>query len=368
MRRIALGLVAVAAAVSIGFGIAALTGSFPAQAAANVVYVNDNALPDVAGCNAADASTIAGGITAADPGDTVVLCEGTYAGATVGKSVTIEGRAEADRADIVVEGASDGLTVNAANVTIQHLKLDGPSADTGILLSAAADDSVLRDLEITDWDNGIGTPDPGPDGVLVEDSYLHDNNSNAVGFFTGAGNVVRNNRIEDNAPGYGILFREQDKSVIEGNTLSGNDDEIGILDRTVAYVYRNTITPGVGNGVLVKFTVAESLVIIGGSAENANSFSGTLGADKYYVRLNCGSENTVDATWNDWGSTNRTAIAALIFNDEDDPDAAAPDCPADVDGAVVFHPWATGPAPTATPTPTPTPSPKIGRAACRERV
>jgi hypothetical protein len=55
------------------------------------------------------------------------------------------------------------------------------------------------------------------------------------------------------------------------------------------------------------------------------------------------------------GSTNRADIANRIFNDEDD---AATECvaPDDVNGAVVFHPWATGPAPTPTPSPTPSPT------------
>jgi len=53
------------------------------------------------------------------------------------------------------------------------------------------------------------------------------------------------------------------------------------------------------------------------------------------------------------GSTVRVDIANRIFNDEDD---AAVECaaPNDVNGAVVFHPWASGPAPTPTPSPTPT--------------
>jgi hypothetical protein len=61
----------------------------------------------------------------------------------------------------------------------------------------------------------------------------------------------------------------------------------------------------------------------------------------------------VDATYNWWGSTNRADIANRIFNDEDDMGVECP-APDDVKGAVVFHPWATGPAPTATPSPTPT--------------
>ena len=65
----------------------------------------------------------------------------------------------------------------------------------------------------------------------------------------------------------------------------------------------------------------------------------------------------MDATYNWWGSTTRIDIANRIFNDEDDPTPAV-ECtpPDDVNGAVVFHPWATGPAPTPTPSATATPT------------
>src|SRR3990170_645667 len=124
------GLVVLLAAVAV-FTIALGTWQgWLAQAAPAVVYVNDNALPDVAGCNAPDANTIALGIAAADAGDTIRLCEGTYAGATLTKAVILEGRTEATRDDVVVQGASDGLTVAVNGVTISHLKLDGPGGAT----------------------------------------------------------------------------------------------------------------------------------------------------------------------------------------------------------------------------------------------
>jgi hypothetical protein len=126
-------VLAMVVAVGVGFGVAALTGSFSAQAAPDEVYVNDNLFPDIEGCNNPDATTIAEGITAADPGATVIVCDGTYVGTTVNKSVTIAGRAEADRDKVKVVGASDGLIVSADDVIVQHMTLDGiDGTDVGI--------------------------------------------------------------------------------------------------------------------------------------------------------------------------------------------------------------------------------------------
>jgi len=122
-------------------------------------------------------------------------------------------------------------------------------------------------------------------------------------------------------------------------------------------IVRNQIdtTASTSDGIYMGNLPAEALVEIGGSAAMANTFTGPFGTPDFYVKLHCSAQNTVDATYNWWGSTARVDIANRIFNDEDD---AATECtaPDDVNGAVVFHPWATGPAPTPTPSATPTPT------------
>jgi parallel beta-helix repeat protein len=345
-------LVATAAALTISLG--AWQG-WLAQAAGDVVYVNDNSLPDVEGCNAPDAATIADGISAADPGDTVIVCEGTYAGnVTVNKSVTIEGRAEADRADIVVETASDGFVVTADGVTIRHIYLAG---GTGAGIYVTGDEATIQDVEAVQWDTGIYLN--GSTDSLVEDSDVDDNGT-GIAAIGGGDNVIRSN-VAGDGNGTGVWVEDEDVDLVAGNDLAGTVEGLylkanaGLLN---VRVINNTIHAGSDGIYIDVIPSADSLIVIGGCPEAGNTFLGTPnGTTDFFVEMACGAgppntEVTVDATWNYWGGlTSRTAIADSIFDDEDQNE-----CVND-HGAVVFHPWVTEPPPTPTPSPTPTPTP-----------
>jgi parallel beta-helix repeat protein len=358
------GTAALLAALAIGLALSLdLWDSWTASAQGTFI-VNDDTTPTDDGCGAPDFETediedaIDSGLVA--DGDTLVICEGTYGGdITVDKSVTIEGQGGADRADVKIEvtaGGTNGLNVNVDGVTIRHLALDGPAgADKGILLDAGTDDTKISDVEASDWSIAIEVPEST--GTIIEKSSVHDNASDGVYLVDGARNVVRNNDIKDNAH-YAVEINNEDELLIEDNKLSGNgDDQIEIWGWNHVRIYRNQIdtTGTTSNGIYIGPVQAEAFVQIGGSPDKANTFTGPFGDPDYYVELHCDAQSTVDATYNWWGSTNRTDIANRIFNDEDD---AATECPApdDVKGAVVFHPWATGPAPTPTPSPTPSPT------------
>ncbi len=352
-------LVAAAAVVvaGIGLGVAALVGSFPAQASPDEVYVNDNLLPDVEGCNDAanKVDTITEGIGAADPGDTVIVCEGTYAGATISKqNVTVEGRAEANRAEVIVQGASDGLIIAAGDVTVRHLTLDGvDGSDNGIHVTEDGDRATIQDVEVFDWNNGIWLE--GTDGSVVEDSFVYGNTNAGISAQGGEDNVIRRNNSGANND-IGLVVEEEDKALVEENELSGSTAGLRLNDGAAllhVHVVRNTIHAG-SDGILInEIDSAESLIVIGGRAEDTNNFMGSPdGVNDFFVNMECGADTeiTVNATHNYWSSFSvRSDIADRIWDDEDQDDCGTPH------GAVVFHPWAAVAwTPTATVTPTPT--------------
>jgi parallel beta-helix repeat protein len=342
-------MLAIALALSMGLW------SHWTASAQDTFIVNDDTAPADGGCDTPDFETediqeaIDSGLVA--DGDTLVICEGTYNppdAIEVTKSLTIEGRAGADRDDIVVQGTAgdDGFAVSAEGVTVRHLNLVGAGGEAGIRTLDDAD--AIQDMEISGWIVGVWLQ--GVEDNVVETSSVHDNSQMGVYAQTGGANTVRNNEVTGSVRGVHIAYEDGD--LLEGNTVSGNTQMQITLEGANARVERNSITNS-SDGIRLYAMSAESLVIIGGSPDKANTFTGPFGDPDYYVQLDCGAENTVDATYNWWGSANRTDIANRIFNDEDD---ASTECPApdDVKGAVVFHPWATGPAPTPTPSPTAT--------------
>ncbi|MGQ9572607.1 MAG: right-handed parallel beta-helix repeat-containing protein, partial [Dehalococcoidia bacterium] len=274
-RTAVVALVAAVAVATIALG--AWQG-WLAQAAPDTVYVNDNLLPDIEGCNAPDASTIAAGIAAADPGDTVVICEGTYAGnVTVGKSVTIEGRAEANRDDIIVQGGAgvDGFAVTADNVTVRHIKFDGID-HTGNGIHVSGDNATIQDVEAVKW--GIGIFLEGSSGSVVEDSDVDDNAGAGIAAAGGENSVIQRNVAGANNF-RGVIVENEVLTLVAENDLSGSDAAL-LLDADApdvlkVQVLRNTINAG-SDGIFIDvIDSADSLIIIGGRAADANSFAGS---------------------------------------------------------------------------------------------
>jgi hypothetical protein len=354
------GMVAFIAMLAIALGLSLGLWSYWTASAQDTFIVNDDTAPAADGCDTPDFQTediedaIDSGLVA--DGDTLMICEGTYNPPNeieVTKSLTIEGRAAADRDNIAIQGSSPGFVISVDGVTIRHLKLVGAGADEGINILAGADNNTIQDMEITAWDIGVQTGDA--QGNVIETSEIHTNADAGITAQDGESTVIQNNDITDNTNN-GVNIETEDGAVVDSNSLSGNGlAQIQVIGRSLVSIIRNQIdtTGTTSDGIYMGNLPAEALVKIGGSADMANTFTGPFGGTEFYVDLHCSAQNTVDATYNWWGSTNRTDIANRIFNDEDDMgvECTAPD---DVKGAVVFHPWATGPAPTPTPTATPT--------------
>jgi parallel beta-helix repeat protein len=353
------GMAAFIAALAIALGLCLGLWSHWTASAQDTFIVNDDTTPAADGCDTPDFETediedaIDSGLVA--DGDILMICEGTYNPPDeieVTKSLTIEGRAGANRDDIAIQGpgGSNGFAISVDGVTIRHLNLVGTGANIGVAIQSGADNNTIQDMEITAWNDGVATANS--QGNVIETSEIHTNADAGVLNQGGDDTIIRNNDITDNTNN-GISLEGEDGALVDSNSLSGNGlAQIQVIGRTTVSIVRNQIETG-SDGIYIGNVPAEALIKIGGSADMANTFTGPFGAPDYYVKLHCSAQDTVDATYNWWGSTNRTDIANRIFNDEDDMgvECTAPD---DVNGAVVFHPWATGPAPTPTPSPTPT--------------
>jgi len=371
------GMAAFVAAVAIGLAFSlGLWGSWTAGAAGTEYIVNsDTGVGDEAPCDAPDFPSVSDIETVIDDasvhnGDTLVLCPGTYAAGVaagavdVNKELTIEGLAEADREDVVVQGSSHGFTIAADNVKIRHLKLVGAGADHGIHFEvgpAGYDDGEFSDLEITGWHNGLYL-NMSDDTKVGPNNDIHGNDIGVV-IITDAlggrrdkvfGNVIGPNTAQ------GIVLTQTDEAYIQENTVAGNigGPQILVNGKSNVFIWNNDIAATNSPGIAIDSATADTLVQIGGSPAHTNNFTGALVPGGFYVSLDCASENTVDATFNYWNSINTSAgISPVVFNDEfDDPTSPTADChdPGGSTSSVVVHPFVTT---MWTPTPTPTPSP-----------
>jgi len=145
-------------------------------------------------------------VNGASPGDKIMATgPGPYAGAiisTPGLTIDLNGA--------TVNGASPGLTVSSADVTVSGGVLDGAgSADPGVLVTTGGHNLILDDMEIFDWADGVKLGASLTSFKLVN-SYIHDNDNAGLLIDTGAtlggvitieGNLFKANGVLGN---YGV--------------------------------------------------------------------------------------------------------------------------------------------------------------------
>lgn len=186
-------------------------------------------------------------LATAQPGDTIVVPPGVYAGPI---EVTIPGLTLEGQEGAIIDGGGlgDVFTVKAPDVTVRGLTIrnSGNSLDRehagitglaprltiennrlenvlfGIYLKEAPD-SVIRGNHVTGMDLDIGRRGDGirvwqSPGSLVEGNYVYDVRDVVMWFSSGA--VLRNNVVENGR--YGLHFMFSDNQTLEENVLRNN--------------------------------------------------------------------------------------------------------------------------------------------------
>ncbi|MFP9191302.1 CARDB domain-containing protein [Natrialbaceae archaeon A-CW1-1] len=205
---------------------------------------------------AVDYETIESGIEVADQGDTVEVAGGDYTESVVVETanVTILGIDGSDATTITPDGEV-GFSVEAQDVTISRLSIDGAGTETGILATANNSEIVrnaFTNLEI---------------GVHLDDSDEH---------------TIEHNTFEESVQTL-VRFTASDDNVIEGNTAS---DAIDDSDEGDAFGIMATAAGSANDGIV--FADGSDGTVI-----RQNSLD--VGGDAIVLEASAGGDNTAIA-------------------------------------------------------------------------
>jgi nitrous oxidase accessory protein len=226
--------------------------------------------------------TLAGALTGAHAGDTLILAPGTYRGGIVlaTPNLTLVGEDGA-----IVDGGGQGntITVEAPHVTLRHLGIrnSGRSLidkNSGVFFDRTADGGVLEDCDVTD--NLISVYLDGPRDVLVRGnrvtglhlprksergpavslwntpgSRIEDNDIRAgrdgVFSVTSRQNVIARNRFHDLR--FAVHFMYTNDSTVADNISAGNDVGYVLMYSDRLDVHGNASVHDRDHGILLNY-------------------------------------------------------------------------------------------------------------------
>ncbi|HJU55353.1 MAG TPA: right-handed parallel beta-helix repeat-containing protein [Pyrinomonadaceae bacterium] len=267
-----------------------------AQAQATRTWVSGVGADDNPCSRTAPCKTFAGAISkTASGGEISVLDPGGYGAVTIGKPLTIEGSQGAGYGSILAGGISGtyGVTINSpgANdvVTLRNLSING--ATTGLIgvrilaaKSVIIENCVIFKFRASSAGNGRGISDQrsvAGGKLLVQNTTINDNLSNAIVTNTAAINMVLNNvRVHDNGQS-GVYAGMGAKVTIRDSVLTGNGNagvqaadantEVYISDSVLSHNTSYGVYAGSGASV-----VRLSNVTIGENGTGVLAMGGTI--------------------------------------------------------------------------------------------
>lgn len=259
MKR-AIGIVAL-----IGMLMMLTQGSTLAKSGARLVVDDDRVQ-----CKDAAFTTLVAAIAAASPGDTILVCPGTYAGALVDKSVRLYSFAGQDRANerggeqsngkhedaggCLSQASADpnhdavitGLVTLAANGSeVRGLTFQGASAGVAMNATASVTENCFRAnaTAITASASGHGSISgnrftgqttaaialTGATGITIDENVLV--SSAAITLTAASGNVIAHNNATGSLVEAILLTPGSDRNRISDNALSGGPAALALLQQ-----------------------------------------------------------------------------------------------------------------------------------------
>ncbi len=353
---------------------------------ASIIVVDDDGMATAGDCNAATpaSATIQGAVNAANPGDTIQVCPGTYnEGVLVGKTLTINGaQAGVDArtrpvntpaSESIVTGSGHGFRVVANNVVVNGFTFQANLGDQnfGAAISLANTFSGSQILNNLIANNTIGISlqsngaaqtvisrnairtnnaagsasgngiysDAGVSNVLIDSNEFTNNASTGMVIFAGYSTIpaatninVSNNKMNGN--GTHLDLEGVNSSTVTGNLFnSSTGSQVYIENSNNLTLTCNTISNGPTRGIRVEildgFGPSSALTINNNNIQN-NAVAGLqVGVGAY-------SGATLDAKNNYWGNASGPTIAT-------NPTGTG-DKIVDPAGKVVYQPFLTVPS------------------------
>ncbi len=252
------------------FVIAALT----AVAVNAATYYVSSATPGAGNsCTSPDSNTIQGAIALASTGDTVYICDGTYAESpNVNKALTLQGQSHA----AIVNGQ---ITIIADGVTVTNLKITNPAGKEGIY---AQDHSNL--LITNNVIDSIGTTDATTSGTNFGIGIV--SSSAAVGNVTISGNQISNVKGGD--------YKSADAIAVGWTGGAYDITNLVIHNNQISFVSSSTLAWNVGHGaygILINHGTAGGQTI--GAQVTDNTIDGLTGLWAHAIGLEGDTPNAV---------------------------------------------------------------------------